>query len=285
MHSPHSGAGFRPDEAFTGAAERFFELLKTFGMTASAKAPDWSAMAAPLAGQFEQWLRLSQSVMPWFGAPWFGSAGAAAPGFAMPPPGAFGPLPLGPAAAQSPEAQRSLELLGQLARLQGELGAHWSEIASTAAQRFIARLRARPAPPATLDEALKLYEVWVGCAEEAYAATVHKEAFARLQSEIANTSAALLAEQRRHIDSMARAFGLPTRREVDELYAQLKELQRRVDEPGSARQSSGGASQGSAGEDPRARARARPASARGTKHAKRNSRTARKRPRRRGPRP
>ncbi|HKD53446.1 MAG TPA: poly(R)-hydroxyalkanoic acid synthase subunit PhaE [Steroidobacteraceae bacterium] len=285
MQSPYTSAGFRPDEAFTGAAERFFELLKTFGMTASAKSPDWSAMAAPLAGQFEQWLRLSQSVMPWFGAPWFGATGSGAPGFAMPSPGPLGPLPLGPAAAHGKDAQRTLELLGQLARLQGELGAHWSEIASTAAQRFIARLRTRPTPPASLDEALKLYEVWVSCAEEAYAATVHKEDFARLQSEIANTSAALLAEQRRHVDSMARAFGVPTRSEVDELYAQLKELRRRVDEPGTAAHTSAGTAHGSATPGTGSRARARPASARASKRGKRSSRTARKRPRPRGPRP
>jgi len=280
MKSPYTSAGFRPDEAFTGAAERFFELLKTFGMTASTKAPDWSAMAAPLAGQFEQWLRLSQSVMPWFGAPWFGATGSGAPGFAMPSPGPLGPLPLGPAAAHGKDAQRTLELLGQLARLQGELGAHWSEIASTAAQHFIARLGTRPTPPASLDEALKLYEVWVSCAEEAYAATVHQEDFARLQSEIANTSAALLAEQRRHVDSMARAFGLPTRSEVDELYAQLKELRRRVDEPGNSRDASADASHGSA--TPGTRGRARPTSARAAKRGKRGSRTSRKRPRTRG---
>src|SRR6516165_11883344 len=197
MQTPHSTAGFGTGDAFTGAAERFFELLKTFGMTGSAKAPDWSAMTAPLAGQFEQWLRLSQSsVTPWFSAM-----------------GAGSPVPLGPAAAQGKDAQRTLELLGTLARLQGELATHWSEIASTAAQRFIGRLRAGNSPPTTLDEALKLYELWVSCAEEAYAATVHKADFARLQSEIANTSAALLAEQRRHVDSMARAFGLPTRGE------------------------------------------------------------------------
>jgi len=263
MQASYTNAGFRADEAFTGAAERFFELLKTFGMTATTRTPDWAAMAAPLAGQFEQWLRLSQSVMPWLSA-----TGAGAPGFAMPPPGQFAPLPLGAAAAQGKDAQRTLELLGQLARLQGELATHWSEIASTAAQRFIARLRTRPAPPTTLDEALKLYELWVSCAEEAYAATVHKEDFARLQAEIANTSAALLAEQRRHADSVARAFGLPTRGEVDELYAQLKELRQRVDEPRAA-------GQGSA-----------PTSGRRARTAKRakGTRTARKRARKRRPR-
>jgi hypothetical protein len=205
----------------------------------------------------------------------------------MPQPGPLGPLPFGPAAAQGKDAQRTLELLGQLARLQGEMAAHWSEIASTAAQRFIARLRARAAPPTTLDEALKLYEVWVSCAEEAYAATVHKADFARLQAEIANTSAALLAEQRRHVDSMAHAFGLPTRSEVDELYAQLKDLRRRLGEGGDVPHASavaaaaGRARQGSAsGSRPRAHQRTAPRA----KRAKARVRASAKRPGKRRPR-
>ena len=30
METPFSGGGFRPEEAYGAAAERFFELLKTF---------------------------------------------------------------------------------------------------------------------------------------------------------------------------------------------------------------------------------------------------------------
>jgi hypothetical protein len=120
------------------------------------------------------------------------------------------------------------ELLGRLAQLQGELAKHWSEIATSAAQRFIARLGTVPGAPATPQEALKLYELWVNCAEEAYAATVHKEDFARLQAELANTSAALLAEQRQQAETVVRAFGLPTRNEVDALYTQLKELREQL---------------------------------------------------------
>jgi hypothetical protein len=238
MSTPHTGAEFRPDEAFVGATERFLELLRTFGVAGAGRAPDWSAMAAPLASQFEQWLRLSQSATPWFSnaaAPWGAGAfakGAAAPpgpGPAMPP-WWFGALPLGPAAPQATEAQRVFELLGRLAQLQGQLASYWSEIANTAAQRFVARLGSSAAPPATLDQALKLYEQWVSCAEEAYAATVHKEDFARLQAEIANTSAALLLEQRRHADALVRAFGLPTRNEIDRLHEELQELRRQLAE-------------------------------------------------------
>ena len=218
MQSSGSNPFFKPEEAYTAAAERFFELMKSFGMGAG-KTTDWASLAPPLASQFERWLQMSQAAAPWLsaarGTPFaFGAGG----------PAAFGPVPIGPAAVQGARMPPSLELLGRLAQLQGELAKHWSEIATTAAQRFIARLGTVPGAPATPQEALKLYELWVNSAEEAYAATVHKEEFARLQAELANTSAALLAEQRQQAETLVRAFGLPTRNEVDALYTQLKEL-------------------------------------------------------------
>jgi len=231
MQTPGTGTSFKPEEAYAAAAERFFELMKTFGMTGGVTT-DWKALAAPLATQFERWLQMSQSA-----APWFGAAGAGAPagfGLGAPAAGAFGPVPIGPAAVQGVEVPRTFELLGRLGQLQGELAKHWSEIAASAAQRFIGRLGASPTALATPQQALKLYELWVHCAEEAYAEAVHRPDFARLQAELANTSAALLAEQRRQAEALVRSFGLPTRSEVDALHSQLKELRRRLAEPGPA---------------------------------------------------
>jgi hypothetical protein len=254
MDNPYANAGMKP-EAALAAAERFFELLRSFGQPGTGPVPNWSSLAGPLAGQFEQWLRLSQSAGPWFaasgawpggvpfnaagfnapgmGVPGFNAAGLTVPAFAARAAAAFGPLPLGPSAAGvGAEAQRTFELWGKLAQLQAQLAGYWSEIANAAAQRFVSRLGTAHAAPATPEQALKLYELWVDCAEEAYAATVHKDDFARLQSELANTSAALLVEQRRHAEALVRAFGLPTRNEVDVLYGQLKELRRQMAELG-----------------------------------------------------
>jgi polyhydroxyalkanoate synthesis regulator phasin len=231
MQSSENSTPFRPEEAYAAAAERFFELMKTFGM-GSGKPSDWSALAGPLASQFERWLQMSQAA-----APWLSAARAAPAGFAFGSPATapFGPLPLGPAAVPVTQLPHSFELLGRLAQLQGELAKHWSEIAATAAQRFIARAGATPTVPTTPQQALKLYEQWVNCAEEAYAATVHKADFAHLQAELTNTTAALLAEQRQQAETMVRAFGLPTRDEVDALYRQLKELRQQLaDLTGSA---------------------------------------------------
>jgi len=101
METPFTHAAFKPDAAFASAAERFFELLKTFGIpgaAAAGTAQDWSSLAGTLAGQFEAWLRSSQSAGPWFAA-----ANAASPlpggGFGAAQPGSFGPLPLGAGAA------------------------------------------------------------------------------------------------------------------------------------------------------------------------------------------
>jgi hypothetical protein len=223
METPFTSAGFKPEAAFADAAQRFFEMLKTFGVPAAGARPDWSSLGAPLASQFEEWLRMSQSAGPWFAA-------AGAPASGANPAWSFGPLPLGPAAASGGDAQRIFELLGKLTQLQGQLAVHWSEVANTAARRFIERLGSNAAAPATVEQALKLYELWVACAEEAYAATAHKADFGRLQAEVANTSAALLVQQRRHAETLVRAFGLPTRNEVDALYAQVKDLRRELAE-------------------------------------------------------
>jgi hypothetical protein len=226
METPFTHAGFKPDAAFASAAERFFELLKTFGMPGAGAAGagrDWSSLAAPLAGQFEAWLKTSQSAGPWFAAANSAFPGLAA-GFGAAQAGSFGPLPLGAGGAPQQDAQRTWDLVARLAQLQGQLAGHWSEIASNAARRFVARAGAAAGGAPNLDNALKYYELWVNCAEESYAATVGKDDFGRLQAELANTSAALLVEQRRHAETLVRAFGLPTRNEVDALYAQLKDL-------------------------------------------------------------
>jgi hypothetical protein len=269
MDNPYANAGLKP-EAALAAAERFFELLKSFGVTAGGQLPNWSSLAAPLAGQFEQWLRLSQAAGPWFatpGAAWPGAAAAfTTPGFnpaAFTPPSAaaFSPLPLGPSAVPSAELQRVWELWGKLTQLQAQLGAHWSEIANTAARCFVERLGGAAGAPATPEQALKLYEVWVDCAEEAYAATVHKENFARLQAELANTSAALLVEQRRQAETLVRAFGLPTRNELDTLYGQVKDLRRQLAELAAPERSSREQpSRGASAADTANRSRKRPAS-------------------------
>ena len=225
MEMPFTTGSRESDAAFTAAAARFFELLKTFsGQPAAAhgQVPDWSSFGTLLAGQFEQWLR---------SAPAAGASFAAAAGF----PGAAvgwppGAVPLGPAAAQAADAQSAWELLMKLGALQGELARHWSAIAQDSAQRFIARMQASGGADFSSERALALYEIWVECAEEAYAATVRRDDFCRLQAQLTNTAMALLLAQRKQADKLARAWGLPTREEADALQRQIRELRKKLEE-------------------------------------------------------
>jgi hypothetical protein len=122
---------------------------------------------------------MSQAAGPWFGA---GSGSEpVAPGAA--PGSSFGPLPLGPGAVPRAEAERVWELAARLAQLQTQLAVHWGEVARAAAQRFVTRAGALSGVP-SLDQTLKLYELWVACAEEAYGATARTETFSHLQSEL-----------------------------------------------------------------------------------------------------
>jgi hypothetical protein len=225
MQNPFGASPLHSEASFAGAAERFFELLKTLGTQAAAGAgrtPDWSSLAAALTQHFEQWLRASPAMGASLGAT-VGFTPAATPW-------AFGSVPLGAAAAASAgEGANAWELLARLAQLQGELAGHWSEIARRSAEKFIARLRGRgPAGELTSERALELYGHWVECAEEAYAETVRTEQFSRLQSQLANTATALLLAQRRQADVLARAWGLPTREEADALQRQIRELREQL---------------------------------------------------------
>jgi hypothetical protein len=224
IDTPYTAGTREPDAAFAGAAARFFELLKTFAALPAggpARPTDWTSLAGTLAEHFEQWLRTSPAAGTSF------TAAAGFPGSSAWPPGS---VPLGPAAVASRDGQSAWELLMKLGQLQAQLAAYWSEIANGSAQRFTARLRGAGAAGLTLESALPLYELWVECAEEAYAATVRKDDFCRLQAELANTATALLLAQRSQAEALARAWGLPTREEADAMQRQIRALEQRLGE-------------------------------------------------------
>jgi hypothetical protein len=223
MEMPFTTGSRESDAAFTAAAARFFDLLRAFAGQPSggrAQPPDWTSFGTQLAGQFEHWLR---------SAPAAGASFAAAAGFPAATAG-WSAAPLGPAAAQGPDAQSAWELLMKLGQLQGELARHWSEIAQASAQRFTERMRAAGGADFSSEGALALYETWVECAEEAYATTVRKEEFCRLQAQLTNTAMALLLAQRKQADTLVRAWGLPTREESDAMQRQIRELKHQLEE-------------------------------------------------------
>jgi hypothetical protein len=101
--------------------------------------------------------------------------------------------------------QRVSGLMARWSQLQAQLAMHWNAVARSAGERFMARAT-NSAAALDLSTIRKLYDLWIECAEQAYAATVH-------------------TEQRRQVESFAPMLGMVTRSEVDALRREVKRMQ------------------------------------------------------------
>jgi len=119
---------------------------------------------------------------------------------------------------------RVQQLLGEWTAAQSRLALHWATIAQSAVQNFIDRAGRSPAPLGP-DALRHQYDVWIECAESAYAATVGSQQYCADQAALINATAALTAEVRQHAGFLARAFDLPTRAEVNALHARVSKLE------------------------------------------------------------
>jgi hypothetical protein len=232
MESTQSQASSGPQHAAFGAAlERFGQLLRAILIEVPAGASgDNQLLSLRLAAEFDRWLQ-DPAAMP----PWWQNLQMASP-FAQPPSqsGRLFDLPFGlnvdaaaPLIAQNDftqTCQRVSGLMKRWSQLQAQLAMHWSTVARNAGERFIARV-AHSASTLDLTAIRKLYDGWIECAEQAYAATVHTEDFCRTQAELVNISTALLLEQRQQVERVAPMFGLATRSELDALRQQVRRHQ------------------------------------------------------------
>lgn len=217
------GAGAASLQQFVGACERHMALMQTL-------ADELGQGGAGAAGLFERlrgWQRAAES-------------GGADPFGLLRELGAFG----------IPAAPPQLENLGRLASLQSRalllqarMLEHGAEIARDAMERFAARAQQAGA---TLPS---LYDAWIDCAEEAYAARVHREDYCQTQAELTNTLSALRLEQQTQFETWARALDLPTREEVNALIRRIRALEKAQAEPesGTMKHRTGTKERGAAG--------------------------------------
>jgi Poly(R)-hydroxyalkanoic acid synthase subunit (PHA_synth_III_E) len=244
MESTKSQARSGPQHAVLEAAlERFGQLLRAILIEFPAGASvNNQLLSARLVSELDRWLRDPAAMPPWW------QNLQMAPPFAPPPSQSgrlFDPVfglnleAVPPLIAQNDFTQTCQRLAGLMKRwsqLQAQLAMHWSTVARNVGERFIARA-ADSAAALDLTTIRKLYDGWIECAEQAYAATVHTDDFCRTQAELVNITTALLLEQRQQVERFAPMFGLATRSEVDALRQQVRRNQNEP-RPSSGRSSS-----------------------------------------------
>ena len=121
---------------------------------------------------------------------------------------AFPAWPVPPGA--DPEWVRALEAWSAVLR----------GIAAETASLFAARLQS-VRPPTGLRAT---FDAWIDCAEAAFQASAHSDAFIAGQTRLINEFVTQRARQQELIERGARALGLPTRSEVDTLHDAVRAL-------------------------------------------------------------
>lgn len=156
---------------------------------------------------------------------------AGAPGASWMPGGfdwagsAWGDLPALGLTRERQEAARRLAALGtRMLERQQELATHWKAFWDDALRTLgdeVARRIAAGKAPGSIRE---LYDLWVECAEGAWARMAHGPGYLESQARLVDALSAWRAEQRNQMDAALRALDLPTRGELNSLHLRVRRL-------------------------------------------------------------
>jgi Poly(R)-hydroxyalkanoic acid synthase subunit (PHA_synth_III_E) len=209
------GFGFAP---FIDAAERFTVAARTI-LEGAGKAAAGTADQA--ARTFSDFLReqFADFQMPWSTGP--GAAGV------HPAPMEHSPA-FGPSREHQQRWQRTAEAWRRIDDARRRLQRLWSDALSEAATAFAARLGPPHAAALSAEAVRKLYDMWIECAEEAYARAAHGEAFCEALSEFVNASSQWRREVQASIEHSAKLLDLPTRSEINTLTRRLRSVEEQL---------------------------------------------------------
>jgi len=248
MQSAESQGKSGPEHApCSVAVERFGHLLRAIRGEPRGGAGvlgDDQLFCGRLAGEFDRWLRALAPVTPWWQT-------LQTPPFMESPSWPTQPSDLGcalgadvtaPAPGTQNEVletgQRASDLMKRWSQLQAQLTTHWMTIVRNAGERFVTRA-ATVLPAVEVTTAFALYELWIECAEQAYAATVHTDDFCRTQAELINITTTLLLERRRQAEVFAPVADPATRSERERPWPDIAPM-RSESRRGSARRTTRG---------------------------------------------
>jgi polyhydroxyalkanoate synthesis regulator phasin len=153
--------------------------------------------------------------------PGMASAGVPAPG-ALPA--------LGPARERQQAAERFAQAAARYQQAFAAFTTLLGRVSSGAVERLAQRL-SEGAGAGTAPGSLRaVYDLWVECGEQAYAAAAHTPEFSKAQAELYDALLDLRREQQKQVEDWARALDLPTRAEVNTLIKRVNTLRRRMRE-------------------------------------------------------
>lgn len=142
-----------------------------------------------------------------------------------------GALPaLGPARERQQAAERLARAAARYQQAFAAFTALLGRVSSGAVERLAQRLSEGAGSGQSPDSLRAVYDLWVDCGEQAYAAAAHTPEFARAQADLNEALLDLRREHQKQVEDWARALDLPTRAEVNTLIKRVNTLRRRMRE-------------------------------------------------------
>jgi hypothetical protein len=213
-------------DRFAAAARKYLADVQTPGPT-----------AVEAARTFGDFLRVE--TMGFFQFPWSANPASAGAAGATPPPPPPHPPPvqdlpaLGPSREHQLRWQRNADTARRIGDAQHRLQMLWSDALRDAAIAFAAQLKrpylsaAKGAVP-DLDALRGLYDLWIDCAEAAYARIAHSDSFSSALADFMNAGSAWRKESQASIELWAKALDLPTRSELNTLMRRVNSLEEQL---------------------------------------------------------
>jgi class III poly(R)-hydroxyalkanoic acid synthase PhaE subunit len=109
-----------------------------------------------------------------------------------------------------------------------EYGSVLARINFKAMELFGERLQAQYTQHKPVESLRAFYNLWIDCAEDAYAEISNAPDFVKAQSHLTNSLFAIKRQEQKMVDELLTAFNMPTRRELDTSHRRVHQLQRRV---------------------------------------------------------
>jgi hypothetical protein len=200
-------------ERFVTAARKYLEELQSGGPA--------SAQAAHNFGDF-----LRAEMLEFFRSP--GAAGRDAA--VWPPSSMDGAFALGPNREHQQRWQRTADTGRRVFDAQMKIHLMWSDALREAALAFAEKLTtlqrdATKSGSQDIESLRAVYDVWIECAEEAYARVAHSDSFSSALADFMNAGAALRTEARASGEVWAKALDLPTRSELNSVIRRVSSLE------------------------------------------------------------
>jgi hypothetical protein len=190
-------------EQYVGASRAFAELIAKISANPdpSARAQEFTAGLAALQQPFaKMWHSMVSE-----------QSGAAMPA-------------LGLTREHQEANDRIRKLFTDLQQQQLTLSSMWSDIIAEALRAFGEKAGARLRTGESFPSIKVIYDLWIECAELAYAKAAHSPAYAKAQADMGNTMAHLRIEQRKQVEAISKQLDLPTRDELNTVHRRLKDL-------------------------------------------------------------